>query len=171
MCGGQFDTDRLSAALSRIPNESWSLASAYRDTGVHHGYRRVVLVSAGHWQPHADLFGFVWDALNPVWDAWLSWIEPGGFIVPHRDPGPWRERWQVPISPSGQWCGKETFEPTAGNAFMVEHWAPHAVANRGATPRIHLVVDRNIHIDRDAEPFATFPVPAEMADLVDRSRQ
>ena len=164
----QFNTEQLTAALANIPDSAWSLASTYRDTGVHHGYRRVVLVSASHWNTYADLFGFVWDAMNPVRDVTLSRLEPGGFIAPHRDAGPWFQRWQVPIVTSCDWHGQSQ-EP--GVAFPVEHWKPHAVTNRGPGPRIHLVIDRDIAIPRDPLPFETFPIPDDMADLVDRSRQ
>jgi hypothetical protein len=158
--------------LQRIPDTAWSLPSTYPNTDVHHGYRRVVLVSAGRLQPpHAELFAPVWERLAPVWDAWLSWIDPGGFIRPHRDGAPWRERWQVPIQPSGLWCGPVTFAPHPGEAFAVRHWEPHAVTNRGLRPRIHVVVDRDVFIEREPLPFTTFPIPADMADLIERSRQ
>lgn len=122
-------------------------------------------------QDHAQLFDFVWDKLNPVRDAWLSWINPGGFIIPHRDAGPWRERWQVPISAAGQWCAQDTFTPQSGEAFPVTHWELHAVVNRTNTPRIHLVIDRDIQVDQPPLPFETFPIPADMADLIERSQQ
>lgn len=167
----KFDTAQLVRALNEIPDSAWSLASTYRDTGVHHGYRRVVLVSAGHWQTYADLFGFVFDAMSPVRDVTLSRLDdPGGFIAPHRDAGPWFERWQVPLVASGDWHGQDV-RAEVGVAFPVQHWEPHAVTNRGPGPRIHLVIDRNIAVARDPLPFETFPVPDDMADLVDRSRQ
>lgn len=166
----RFDPGRLTGALHQIPIHAWSLPSTYPNTGVHHGYRRVVLVSAGRRQEHAALFDYVWDALHPVKDAWLSWIDPGGFIAPHRDPGPWWERWQIPIVTSGEWHGDSTFTARDGEAFPVEHWEPHAVTNRGPHPRIHLVADRDIQIGRDPLPFATFP-PADMADLIERTKQ
>lgn len=169
--GLTLDSDSLQSALEAIPTEAWSLPSTYANTGVHHGYRRVVLVSAGRPQAHAELFNFVWDALAPVWDSWLSWIDPGGFIAPHRDGGPWRERWQVPIMASGRWIDTEPFSPQAGAAFPVSHWEPHAVTNRGDVPRVHLVLDRDRFIDRNPVPFETFPVLDHMADLIERSRQ
>lgn len=162
----KFNTDKLHDALNEIPDAAWSLASTYQETGVHHGYRRVVLVSAGQWKPYADLFGFVWDAMNPVHDVTLSRIESGGFIVPHRDSAPWFERWQIPIQASG-----DGLTGPPGVTFPVAHWEPHHVTNRGPVPRIHLVIDRNVHVDRDPLPFATFPVPADMADLIERSQQ
>lgn len=165
------DSGQLQIALAEIPETAWSLPSTYTHTRVHHGYRRVGLVSARQPQKHAELFQFVWDALDPIWDAWLSWIEPGGFIIPHRDAGPWRERWQVPISAAGQWCATETFTPISGEAFPVTHWEPHAVVNRTNHPRIHLVIDRDVWVKKNALPFSTFPIPADMADLIERSQQ
>lgn len=167
----QFGSDRLTEALEQIPDTAWSLPSTFGETGVHHGYRRVVLVSAGQWQPHAELFAFVWDAMSPVADAWLSSIEPGGFIVPHCDGGPWKERWQIPIRAQGHWHGEAAaFAPISGEAFPVEHWKPHAVTNRSSEPRIHLVVDRNVPVNREPKPFALMPAPADMADLIERTQ-
>lgn len=162
----KFNPTELLDAFSEIPTDAWSLTSTYRDTGVHHGYRRVVLVSAGYQNPYADLFGFVWDAMSPVRDVTLSRLEQGGFIAPHRDAAPWFERWQVPIVVSGS-----GLSGPIGVAFPVQHWKPHAVTNRGPGPRIHLVIDRDIAIQRNPLPFETFPIPDDMADLVDRSRQ
>ncbi|MEE3066576.1 MAG: aspartyl/asparaginyl beta-hydroxylase domain-containing protein [Actinomycetota bacterium] len=164
-----FDPGQLLTALAGIGEDAWSLPSRFTETGVHHGYRRVVLVNNGHHKPHAELFGFVWDAMHPIRDATLSRIDPGGFIAPHRDGGPWQQRWQIPIVASGQWHAQETFNPQPGKAFEARHWEQHAVTNRGDGPRIHLVVDRDIPVDREALPFATFPVPADMADLIERS--
>ena len=165
----EFDPDRLQAALAAIPEEAWSLPSTYTETRVHHGYRRVALVSAGQLRTFAPHFDFVLEQLAPVRDVWLSWIEPGGFIVPHRDAGPWRERWQIPINAAGDWCGTATFTPEDGVAFPVEHWAPHAVVNATDRPRIHLVLDRDIWLERPSEPFEVYPIPDDMTDMVRRS--
>lgn len=165
----RFDPEHLRVALDGIPEGAWSLPSTYTETRVHHGYRRVVLVSAGQLGAFAPHFDYILEQLAPVYDAWLSWIEPGGFIAPHRDAGPWRERWQVPVSAAGDWCGTETFTPTNGQAFPVEHWARHAVVNRTDQPRIHLVIDRDIWIARPPEPFEVYPIPDDMTDLVRRS--
>lgn len=167
----RFDPERLRAALAEVPADAWSLPSAYAETRVHHGYRRVVLVSAGRPQDHAHPFGFVFDHLGPVREAWLSWIEPGGFIAPHRDAGPWRERWQVPVCAAGQWHTADVYTPTAGHAFQVEHWARHAVVNPTGFPRIHIVIDRDVWIDRPPQPFTVYPIPHDMTDMVRRSLQ
>lgn len=161
-----FDPARLRAALASVPADAWSLPSSFAVTRVHHGYRRLVLVQAGRPRPEATPWRFVLDELAPVHEAWLSWIDPGGFIVPHRDAGPWRERWQVPIVAAGDWHADETTTPVDGEAFTVTHWQPHAVSNRTGHARIHLVVDRDVWLDVPVAPFAVFDVPPDMADLV-----
>lgn len=167
----EFDPERLQAALDAVPQGAWSLPSTYLETQVHHGYRRVVLVSARQPWKYSEHFKFVLDQYTPIHEAWLSWLDPGGFIAPHRDAGPWRERWQVPICAAGEWHGADTFAPVSGKAFPVEHWAKHAVANRSDHPRIHLVIDRDVWLDKPAEPFAVYPVPDDMTDMVLRSLQ
>lgn len=167
----KFDPEQLNAALGAVPQEAWSLPSTYLQTGVHHGYRRVVLVNARQPQEHAHHFQHILDSIAPVWEAWLSWIDPGGFITPHRDAGPWRERWQIPIQPAGDWRGEETFQATAGVAFPVKHWDRHAVVNPTDHPRIHVVIDRDVWLDRPPEPFKVYPIPDDMTDMVLRSLQ
>lgn len=162
----KFDPARLTAALASVPAGAWSLPSTFTETRVHHGYRRIVLVDAGHLRPEAEPWRFVLDGLTPVHTAWLSWIAPGGFIVPHRDAGPWRERWQVPVQAAGSWHDDEVTVPVDGRAFRVEHWQRHAVTNRSDRPRIHLVLDRDVWLTEPAAPFQLFPVPDDMADLV-----
>lgn len=166
----EFDLIRLRTALKQIPTAAWSLPSSYVDTGVHHGYRRVVLVHAGQQWEFGHLFDFVWDELAPVWGATLSWIDSGGFIIPHRDAGPWRQRWHVPIIAAGQWCGAESFTPRSGIAFQVAHWEPHTVVNRSDHPRVHIVIDRDIPVDHDLLPFETFSIPENMTDLIEKTK-
>lgn len=118
------------------------LSAAAPSQEVHDGYRRNrrndIL-----W----DCFGWVFDGFAPVHTAWLSWIDAGGFIRTHIDAGPHRDRWQVPIRPSGTMTvDGEKMWAEAGVPFQVRHWLPHSVMV-GTTPRVHLVIDR--------EPFVT----------------
>lgn len=136
---------------------------------MHHGYRRVVLVSARYWTEHAEWFRRVLAEFAPVYDAWLSWIDPQGFIVPHRDGGPHRERWQVPIQARGEFHAGEPFTPVEGKCFAVRHWQPHSVMNDTDQPRIHVVIDRDVWVSRKRQAFALHPIPPDMADLVERS--
>lgn len=162
-----FDPAALRAALAAVPAGSWSLPSTFRETKVHHGYRRVVLWSAGREQPDAAPWSDLFADFAPVRDAWLSWIGPGGFIVPHRDAGPWFERWQVPIRSSG-WF--DDWRPAEGEPFRVQHWLPHSVWNDGRHPRIHVVIDRDVPLGLPVEPFATFLIPPEHAHMIEAVR-
>lgn len=155
--------------LAAIPETSWSRPSSFVTTGVHHGYRRVELVTAGSQHPLAGTFHPVLERFAPVWAAWLSWIDPGGFILPHRDAGPHRERWQVPIYAAGRFHADEVLTPADGVAFPVQHWRRHSVVNDTDRPRIHLVVDRDVIAQPGRAPFEVFPVPDDMASLVGRS--
>jgi hypothetical protein len=149
-----FDPVQIEQALDRVASGEWSRPSTFDGTGVHHGYRRVAVVSAGSPRPVAEHFGFILDEIGSVWAAWLSWIDPGGFIVSHHDAGPWRERWQVPLRPAGTFTqADDTFVPVAGFPFRVAQWACHSVANETETPRVHLVVERDVFVDYSAAPF------------------
>lgn len=142
-----FSVDALQAALEAIPPAVWSLPSTFEVTRVHHGYRRAVLADL------ADAFGFVLDRFQPVRDAWLSWIQPGGFIVPHRDGGPYYDRWQVPITTAG-WTEQATAEAaTDGVPFQVRHWLIHSVRNPSDRPRVHLVIDRGVIVNNSRDAF------------------
>lgn len=124
-------------------------------------------MQAGRLQAEAEPFGFVLDEFAPIHEAWLSWIDPGGFIVPHRDAGPWRDRWQVPIRAAGEFHAEDTFTPETGHAFRVTQWLPHSVTNPTDHPRIHLVIDRDMWLDEPRADFSLFPVPESMTGLVE----
>jgi hypothetical protein len=161
----------LRAALGLIPPAAWSLPSHYRDTRVHHGYRRVPLISDGYRHRHAEHFAVVLEAFEPVVGAWLSALDPGGFITPHRDAGPWWQRWHVPIEVAGRVTfGGVTFVPTPGRPFPAAHWEPHWLINDTARWRVSLVIDRRHAVDRPLGPFVREPVPAELEPLIERTR-
>lgn len=148
-----FSSAALHEALAVLPADAWSLPSTFTATGVHHGYRRVVLVDHGRLLEAAESFRFVLDRFEPVRDAWLSWIDPGGYIVCHRDGSPWFERWQVPVQAAGTLGGVTAVE---GVPFRVEQWLPHSVRNEADHARVHIVIDRDIVIDRGPLPFEVF---------------
>lgn len=142
----------LLAALATIAPDDWSLPSTIEGTGVHHGYRRSVVVEGGRLVRPA--WREVLVEFEPVWSAWLSMIEPGGFILPHVDGGPYRERWQIPISTAGTMNGVEAVD---GEPFRVRQWEPHRVDNPTDRPRIHLVIDRDVVLDIPTAPFRLMP--------------
>lgn len=131
-----YDPDRLADAAAQVRLSQPS--DRTKHDSFHHGYRR---------NKGSDLrtvFEWVLKDFEPVDFVWLSHIEPGGDIPPHRDASPWLERWQVPIHPSGIFTidGKEV-EQVAGVPFQVKHWLWHSVTV-GDTPRVHLVIDRDV---------------------------
>ena len=135
-----LEPDRLEASLTAFLAAD-GLSAPSPSEEVHRGYRRNrrndILF---------DHFGWVFDGFAPVKLAWLSWIEPGGFIRPHVDAGPHYERWQVPIRPSGSMTvDGDTFTAVAGVPFQVFHWLPHSVTV-GDSPRVHLVIDRDVTV-------------------------
>jgi hypothetical protein len=159
----RFDPQRLRESLDGLADGAWTLPSSYALTGVHHGYR----VSRRR-EEVARLFGWVLAGLEPVHQAWLAQLDPGGFIAPHRDAGPWLERWHVPIVSAGEWG--DGYEPQPGVAFPVAHWEPHSVWNPTDAARIHIIIDRRIPIDRPPTPLELFPIPDRYAELVARAR-
>lgn len=142
MIGPQYDRDALQLAVSGIPEGVWSLPSVYNLTGVHEGYSRIQLITSGFVQsPYADAFGFVLQDFEPLHTVWLSCLAPGGYIRPHADAGPWRERWHVPIQAAGLFNDDR---PVDAVPFQVAHWAKHSVTNDTDHNRIHLVIDRDV---------------------------
>lgn len=140
----RFPADALHQALSLMPDRAWGELSTLEQSGTHDGYRTLPLIQPDGPQPQAGAFRFVLADFQPVYQAWLSWLEPGGYILPHVDAGPYRERWQVPIHPAGELGGSEA---QAGVAFRVEHWEPHSVTNTTDRPRVHIVIDRDVVVD------------------------
>jgi hypothetical protein len=146
----RFPASQLQEALSRVPDGAWGQVSTLEQSGTHDGYRILSLVQPGRLQPHASLFAFVLREFAPVFQAWVSWLAPGGYILPHVDAGPYRERWQVPLRPAGEMDGVEA---TAGEAFRVRHWEPHSVTNQTDRARVHIVIDRDVVVDAACVPF------------------
>lgn len=137
--------------LASVADE-WSLPSTFAETQAHHGYRRVVVVSGGNLvRPQ---FAALLAELQPVREAWLSLIEPGGFIVEHIDPGPRYERWQVPFTEAGTlYEDGRTVPHEVGVPFIVHHDRWHSVTNNTDQPRISLVVDRDILVSPERSEF------------------
>ena len=123
--------------LLRESADRFQLSNPGPNSKIHKGYRR-------NMENIRDHFGWVLEDFEPVVNAWLSYMEPHGYINSHKDAAPWYERWQVPIQPSGTFIvdGEElTQEP--GVPFRVEHWKWHEV-RVGDRPRIHLVIDKDV---------------------------
>jgi hypothetical protein len=146
-----FSPDQLATALDAVADR-WSLPSTFKSTGVHHGYRQTIVVTAGVLR----VPGLTWlvAPFAPVAEAWFSSIDPGGFIVDHVDAGPYRERWQVPFTPAGQLLhDREPVAHEVGVPFRVRQYEWHSVENHTDEARVVLVVDRDVLIGVPAGPF------------------
>lgn len=141
-----YDRDRLEQSLAGLL-ERCELSKPSPNTETHQGYRRIVLRDG---DPD---FGWLLDDFDPVDNAWVSWIEPHGYVRPHMDAGPHRERWQIPIRPSGVFnVGGEPVVQKIGQPFQVEHWLPHWI-EVGDMPRVHVVLDRDVIVRSDRTDF------------------
>ncbi len=146
-----LDPAALSAALNAVEH-LWSLPSRFAETGAHHGYRQVTVAHAGRIEVPA--FAGILAEFAPVHGAWLSMLEPGGYIVEHIDAGPYRERWQVPFTTAGTLC--QDGEPVAhevGVPFRVAQYEWHHVTNDTTAARVSLVIDRAVLLPIPPAPF------------------
>ncbi len=152
---GPYDVARLveSAASLELSEPS---DRAKHPGAFHHGYRR------NKDRTFNDAFAWVLQDFEPVATAWLSHIEPGGDIPPHKDAAPWLERWQIPIQPAGTFCvDGEQLEQIAGVPFQVKHWTWHHVNNDTDRPRIHLIIDRDVVAHEGKGDFVDGGSPAD----------
>lgn len=132
--------------------QRWSAASNIADTGAHHGYRQVGIVVGGHLE--VPEFADVLAQFTPVRAAWLSRIEPGGYVLPHIDAGPYCERWQIPFTTDGAlFHGDEMVTHEVGVPFQVRHFDWHEVRNESDADRVSLVVDRAVLLAVPSGPF------------------
>ena len=139
----------------RTDDLPWSLPSTFEATKAHHGYRQVVVVSMGRLV--LPQFADILAGFTPVREAWLSWIDPGGFVVEHIDGGPHYERWQIPFTEAGTlYEDGVAVAHEVGVPFVVHHDRWHAVRNDDPTePRISLVIDRDVIVSPARTPFLT----------------
>lgn len=77
----------------------------------------------------------------------LARMNPGGTILPHIDASPsasWPHKIHVPIltNPHVEFqIGPQRYHLEEGQAYEVNNLVTHSVANRGETPRIHLIFE------------------------------
>lgn len=155
-----YDVVRLRTALGEVGD--WSQASTFAGTRVHHGYRRAVVFDR---RPLATPFDWLLADFAPVRWAQVARLDPGGFILPHRDAGPYWERWHVPIVTAGVFLQVTPVTPVDGVPFLVTQWEPHSAWNPSDRPRVHLIIDRAVEAAPSAS-FEAFPAPPEFAYLI-----
>lgn len=86
---------------------------------------------------------------GPVEWAVISRLDPGGYLLPHRDKGPYYTRTHIPLEPGGWYWDEEVgaVQMELG-VHVVRHHLTHAVWNDTDHPRVHLVIDRHpVHGD------------------------
>lgn len=131
---------------------AWSLPSSFEQNGAHHGYRQVLVVD--HGRLILPQFADIIAGFAPVWSAWMSWLDPGGYVVEHIDAGPHYERWQVPFTTAGTlYHDADAVPHEVGVPFRVLHHLWHSVRNDTDEPRISLVIDRDVLVSPTATPF------------------
>lgn len=141
--------------VALIETEQWSTPTIYEKHGISHGRSHTGALDN---QVALDI-----GIEGPIHRCFLASIMPGGFIVPHIDQGPYKERWHVPIRAAGYYWekGSHPVEPQFGIPFLVRHHLPHAVFNTTNTERIHLIVDRGVPPEGNP-PFAKL----ELTDMI-----
>ena len=154
---------------------AWSNPSTYSEgTGVHHGYSTA---------PADTLPSFLDISKALIDGAWYAKLNPGGFIVPHIDQGPWRERWHYPISGQGyvwqDWNpDDEDRDPhfqflTMRNPsdvqtpYRMHHHLPHAVWNPYDEPRIVLIVEYDNPVDQPTTDLILCDMIPEVQTMID----
>lgn len=159
-------TAHLPGLIRAWPDLDWSAPSRIVETGVHDRYRQATLVKSGRYRTRDPVWLRVLGSFGPIHSAWCSWIGPGGFILRHRDAGPYRARWQYPIL-AGNFDG---IEATAGVPFRVAHWVPHEVIP-ACTDRVHIVIDCDPIQNPARQPFEVIPHGVTTTDTDSRDRE
>ncbi len=152
----------------------WSLPSTLEATSVHHGYATAKAPQEA--LPYPDQGGLPGYRLARVAKLWYAKLDPGGFILPHTDQGPWVERWHYPISGRGyvwgEWEGRKSYITLRYyDPYRMNHHRPHAVWNPYDEPRVILIVEYDNPIDESTRDLEVFDPLPEMADLVQNATQ
>jgi hypothetical protein len=146
-----LDPADIPAVLATV-DDLWSLPSRFAETGAHQGYSQITVALAGR----IELPQFApWLAsFAPVRRAWLSRLDPGGYIVEHIDAGPHHERWQIPLTEHGALSAGGVPAPVVvGVPYRVRHDWWHSVANDSTGARVALVIDRDVMVQPSASPL------------------
>ncbi len=150
----------------------WSKPSTYTEgTGVHHGY------STAKADPLASPNNIYASGAEPI-TAWYAKLDPGGFIVPHIDQGPWVERWHYPISGDGTVWQDWNDDGSAAlrhivsvgeifGAYRMNHHKPHAVYNPFDQSRIILIVEYDNPVDQPTTDLILCDMIPEVQIMID----
>jgi hypothetical protein len=103
----------------------------------------------------------------PFHRVWFSKLLPGGFAVPHVDASPYYDRWHIPLEPAGVFWQDGVYMEAPTEPFPVKHWLPHAVFNQQNKPRVHLMVDRDVQIQKPSSGLVLTDMIPEIQALID----
>jgi len=145
------------AIFDALEVAAWTPPTVYATHGIAHGRSTATIDQT-----------LLTDLLpGPLHQGWWARLLPGGFVVPHCDVPPFRERWHFPVRPAGFfWEDGAFYEPV--EPFIVRHWLPHAVWNPTDRPRIHLMVEREILSYEGSQKSFTFESMLwEIQELID----
>ncbi len=145
----------------------WSEPSTYTEgTRVHHGYSTAP--APGEALPYPDQGGQPGYRNARVEKLWYAKLDPGGFIIPHVDKGPWRERWHYPISGQGSVWQKDIGTIQSHDPYRMNHHKPHAVYNPFDEPRIVLIVEYDNPINQPTTDLLLCDMIPEIQTMIDR---
>ncbi len=144
---------------------AWSQPSTYSEgTGVHHGY------STAKADPLASPNNIFASGAEPI-TAWYAKLDPGGFIIPHVDQGPWVERWHYPISGKGRVWQESSAQSQLAiqyiNPYRMNHHKPHAVWNPSDEPRIVLIVEYDNPVEQPTTDLILCDMIPEIQTMID----
>jgi hypothetical protein len=129
------DVVAMAAWIAKIPLGDWPQQRPLDD-----GQLRPSMVTSPDW------YGFHYYFHPGAYQHMLSVVMPGHSIEPHQDQQPdyWQYRVHIPLltSPGAVIImddGEHHLE--VGKSYKMNTRATHAIANRGATPRIHYMFD------------------------------
>ncbi len=153
---------------------AWSQPSTYTTgTGVHHGYS-----TAPAPQEALSYLERLRQRFARVEKLWYAKLDPGGFIIPHIDQGPWLERWHYPISGYG-YVWQEAIEDhftvqdglrivaTSDKPYRMNHHRPHAVWNPYDEPRVVLIVEYDNPVDQPTTDLILCDMIPEIQTMID----
>ncbi len=152
-----------------VDTVAWSKPSTLNTDGVvHHGYATAP----------AELTDIPYEAISGtgrnvvVHKAWYAKLNPGGFIVPHVDQGPWMERWHIPTSGMGvvwqEWEDIGTAAVTLHTGrYRMNHHRPHAVWNPFDEPRVVLIVESDNAVDQPTTDLISCDMIPEVQEMID----
>ena len=146
---------------------AWSQPSTYTEgTGVHHGYA----TAKANGDTQVDIRP-VSGAVRAISNGWYAKLDPGGFIIPHVDQGPWVERWHYPISGKGRVWQESSAQSQLAiqyiNPYRMNHHKPHAVWNPFDEPRIILIVEYDNPVDQPTTDLIICDMIPEVQGMID----